>query len=341
MWRTLIVALALTFTLPAAGAARDITDMAGHTVTIADRISRVYAASPPATYLLYAIDPSLVVALNFPLRAEERRWLRLEFTGLPVAGGLLGQGRNVNMETLLMLKPDVVLFWAWKETAINEQVTEPLKRVGIPAVALDLDRLDGYPAAITFLGDLLDRKERARALATYAQETLRSVTAAISGIPEQERLSVYYAEGTDGLATERETSVHAELIGLAGGKNVHRGQALDHMGMEKVSLEQVLVYDPEVIVVQERAFYDAVMKDARWSGIRAVRTKRVYLVPRLPFNWFDRPPSVMRILGLKWLANALYPERYRLDLASETKAFYRLFLGVELTDKDVQEVIRQ
>jgi len=46
-------------------------------------------------------------------------------------------------------------------------------------------------------------------------------------------VSVYYAEGTDGLATERETSVHAELIGLAGGRNVHKGEALDHMGMQK------------------------------------------------------------------------------------------------------------
>jgi iron complex transport system substrate-binding protein len=340
MWRSQVVCSTLSLAVSAPGLAREITDMAGRRVTVSDTIRRVYAGSPPATDLVYAIDPSLLVALNFPVRGDERHLLRPAFTRLPVAGGVFGQGRSVNLETLLALKPDLALLWTWKGGSANEQFIERFASIGVPSVVLDLDRLEDYPQAILFLGDLLDRKERAQTLAAYAQETLRSVAAATSSIPEPARVSVYYAEGTDGLATERETSVHAQLIGLAGGRNVHRGEALDHMGMEKVTLEQVLLYNPEVIVVQEPAFYDVIMKDRRWSAIRAVKHKRVYCIPRLPFNWFDRPPSFMRFLGLKWLANALYPQRYSIDLKAETKSFYRLFLGVEVNEQEMREILR-
>ena len=49
-------------------------------------------------------------------------------------------------------------------------------------------------------------------------------------------------------------------------------------------------------------------------------------------NWVDRPPSFMRALGIQWLANALYPKQFPLDLEAETRRFYRLFFGVDLSD---------
>ena len=190
-----------------------------------------------------------------------------------------------------------------------------MRKSGIATVFLDLEHLDKCPEAFLFLGELLGRRERARKLADYARGTLHKIAAITAGIPERDRRTVYYAEGTDGLATERESSVHAELITLAGGRNVHRGKALDNMGMEKISLEQVLIYNPQVIVTQERTFYDLFAQDKRWQAIRAVKDKQVLLIPRNPFNWFDRPPSFMRLLGLKWLTNrfvsATLSRRYR------------------------------
>ena len=108
---------------------------------------------------------------------------------------------------------------------------------------------------------------------------------------EENRVRVYYAEGTDGLSTERSQSFHAELIPLAGGINVHQGTALDHYGMEKISMEQLLLYDPEVILIKEKSFFDHIFTDPRWQNLRAVKEHRVYLIPFEPFNWFDRPPS--------------------------------------------------
>jgi iron complex transport system substrate-binding protein len=161
MRRALVVTLTLSLALSVPGLARDITDMVGRKVAVPDTIRRVYAGSPPATYLVYAIDPSLLVALSFPVREEERRLLRPEFARLPVAGGVFGQGRSVNLEMLLALRPDLALFWASTDSSTNEQFIERFASMGVPSVALDLDRLEDYPGAILFLGDLLNRNARA------------------------------------------------------------------------------------------------------------------------------------------------------------------------------------
>lgn len=66
---------------------------------------------------------------------------------------------------------------------------------------------------------------------------------------------------------------------------------------------------------------------------------RVYLTSRHPFNWFYRPPSFMRILGLKWITGILYPKEYPVDIAKEEVDFYRLFLGVTKSRDEMKEVI--
>jgi iron complex transport system substrate-binding protein len=104
--------------------------------------------------------------------------------------------------------------------------------------------------------------------------------------------------------------------------------------MDMISLEQVMLYNPDVMLVLEPVFFKAVFSDPRWRRIGAVKEERVYFIPNQPFNWFDRPPSFMRLLGAKWLANHLYPERYRVDLMRETQEFFRLFLGVNLSPEE-------
>lgn len=336
-----IYCLCAVVTLDAASAdARMITDMTGRKVQVPERITRVYASSPPATYLLYAIDPALIVGLNSPLNGAEKRFLHPSLRSLPVVGSSVGQGKNLNSELLLKVRPDIVLVWGWQQPEINAKFEQIFRQLKIPTVYLRIDSLRDYPAAFSFMGDLLDRRDRGGKLRRYAEETLQTVDRAVAGIRPEQRPTVYYAEGQDGLATEREGSFHAELIGLAGGRNVHRGEALDHYGLEKVSLEQVMLYNPQVVLLQEDEFLTMVAHDPRWKSIRAVREGRFYKIPRMPFNWFDRPPSFMRLLGLRWLTNRLHPGRYPFDPLADTRRFYRLFLGMEPGTGDLTEILR-
>ena len=320
--------------------ARQITDMRGRAVQVPDVIRTVYGTTPPATCMVYAMDPGRMAGLNFPVHPREARYLDPRLSDLPVIGGWFGQGRVANLETLLAVRPDIILVWMWHTSVINEKMEAALKPLGIPVVYLALDSLGDYPRAFRFLGDLLGLKERGAALAQYAEETLRGVDRLRASIPASRRISVYYAEGSDGLSTECHRSMHAELIERVGGENVHRCRDTNPYGMQRVSIEQLLGYDPQVIISQEPLFFKRVVSDPRWKTIRAVREGQVYRIPKLPFSWFDRPPSFMQLLGVRWLAHRLYPGLYPLDPVLDTQAFYRLFLHHALTAASAREVLK-
>lgn len=337
----IVFLLFLALLMPVHAQGKEIVDMAGRKVWVPENITKIYGASPPATYLLYAVAPTLIAGLNYPFNPVERRYLRPDVSSLPVIGGWFGQGRTPNQETLLKVKPDVMLVWMWKGAAANEKIEQVAGRLGLPLVYVRIDHLSDYPEAFLFMGRLVGMEERARKLSDYARCALEGIEPVVAAIPEEKRVSVYYAEAPDGLSTECDSSPHTEPINLAGGRNIYRCTPKDDFGMERISIEQVMLADPEVILAQEKEFVDRVCSDPGWQSIRAVKNRRVYLIPRAPFNWFDRPPSFMRLLGVKWLTSILHPDRYPLDLAGETREFYRIFLGVELDDEALRKVLHQ
>lgn len=310
--------------------ARRITDMTGRKVTVPDTITRVYATAPPATYLVYAVARDMLVGLNTPYRKTGGRYLDPRLKTLPVLGGWFGQGRMANLESLMRARPDVVVAFRWLGRATPWKIEETLGPLGLPVVSVVIKGLEDYPRLFRFLGDLLGRRERGEALARYAEKVLAELAALRKHIPPDQRLSVYYAEGAQGLRTECHGSFHAELITLCGAVNPHRCLSRTIYGMDKVSLEQVLAYNPQVILSHDSMFLKALPKDRRWNGVRALTSGRVYPIPTVPLNWFDRPPSFMRLLGAQWLAQRLYPDRYAVDLVARTREFFGLFLGAKL-----------
>ena len=324
--------------LPAARA-DTLTDAAGRTVTLPAQARRVYGSAPPFMVLLASLAPQRAVGLNFALPPAAAAYGPPGLTQLPILGGVSGHGQLASPETLLGLQPDLVL--GWHSRFVDGQETEALaRRIGAPLLFVQLDTLDDWPAAYALVGRATGEEARARQLGDAIRAAQARVRAAVAEVPDSHRVRVYYAEQPDGLATECDRSFHAEAIALAGGVNVRRCEQATPQGMDRVSLEQVLAWDPQVIVAQDPAFFASVVHDPRWAGVRAVRDGRVHLVPRLPFNWIDRPPSAMRALGIQWLANLFYPRRFPFDAATEVPAFYRLFFGVELSPAQVQAMLQ-
>jgi len=332
---------ALLFISVGVADAREIIDMAGRKVAIPDAIKKVYVPSPYGTYMVYSMDPTLLISFNNPSK-EGRRYLHKAVQDLPVIGRIPGQDQQSSIEAVLKAKPDLVIMWSAKKTIVmDEKANDALNQLHLPIVYAVAESLNDYPDVYLFMGKLLGMEERARELSVYFQIALTEAKEIVDRIPKEKRPSVYYAEGADGLSTECNDSVHVELLQLAGDTNVHRCHTASHMGLEKISLEQLTQYNPEVILASEVGFYDKVIreKDPAWQPIKAVKEGKVYLIPKVPFNWFDRPPSFMRIIGLKWLMSNLYPSQYKADFNKEAREFYRIFLGVELSQEEMMRVI--
>lgn len=329
----LLVALAL----PALARAGSVTDMEGHTVAVPDAPARIYTLSPPDTLLVYAIDPCLLVGWNYPTPGTAAGWLPACAAKLPILGGFFGQGMTPNKEALLAAKPDLVVTgsMAKPQAAFNSFFTE----AGIPVVAIESATPADYAPALRFLGKVLNRRERADKLADYAEKTLADIQAGLDKIPQDKRVTVYYAEGGDGLYTEGRGSFHTLVLDQAGGVNVHPTPQTRRYGMDKVTMETVLGYAPQVILVQDAKCRDMILASPTWREIPAVKNGRVLLLPDTPFNWFDRPPSFMRLLGVKWLAQAFYPDVFPYDMTKETKEFLKLFLQTDINDATAQALL--
>ena len=62
--------------------------------------------------------------------------------------------------------------------------------------------------------------------------------------------------------------------------------------------------------------------------VKAERERRIYLAPNLPYGWFDAPPGVNRLIGVRWLTSILYPKQFPENLHDATRTFSKLFLAL-------------
>jgi iron complex transport system substrate-binding protein len=147
---------------------------------------------------------------------------------------------------------------------------------------------------------------------------------------------VYSGRGPRGLETGLGGSINVETIEFLGARNV---AAERRGGMAVVSVEQVLLWNPDVIITIDQDFAANVRRDPVWSSIKAVQAGRVHLSPKMPFGWVDFPPSVNRLIGLWWLAKILYPQQFPEDLRPLTRDFYRRFYHVTPTDAQIEHVL--
>lgn len=318
--------------------ARMFTDSAGRTVQIPDTVSKVYAAGPPAMVLVYVLKPEALTGWPRAPRAEEMPYIAKPYRSLPETGRLTGRGGDLNLETLLEIHPDLIIDFGSVTETYKSLADRVQRQTGIPYVLVD-GRFDHTAAALRLVGKALGVPERGERLAEYVEHTFHDLGTALSKVPEDQRPRTYLARGPDGLETGLKGSINTEIIERAGGRNVANAGGV-RTGIVKVSMEQVIVADPDTIITWDRNFYKDVWNDPLWQGIDAVRLGRVYLSPTAPFGWIDRPPSINRIIGLKWLASIFYPHRVKLDLAKTTREFYRLFYHVDLTDDQLNTLIR-
>ncbi|UFH58031.1 ABC transporter substrate-binding protein [Sulfurovum mangrovi] len=317
--------------------AKSVEDMLGRTVIIPDKINKIYASSPILLYSLIAIDRSKIAGLNFPFQQGEAAYLDKETVNLPVLGGWFGQGRTPNSEMILATAPDLILLSEFQKQMGESKIKAALGHTEIPLFYLKSDTLEELVETFPYLGKITGNEERAARLYRYGRDTLEEAGKVVVSAARKPR--VYYAEGIDGLQTECDGSWHSELITLAGGENVHHCAIQSAFGRQRIGFEQLLQYNPEIILVFNKDFYQKIYQDKKWQFIDAVKEKKVYLIPKGPFSWFDRPPSFMKLLGLKWLLTVFHPEAYPVDIREEAKDFYRLFLGIALTDVQLDAIM--
>ena len=332
--RSLLAGLSSTLVQPRLAQAQTVADATGRALTIPANVTRVFPAGPPAAIMLYTLAPELLIGWPRANRPQEREFLLPDIGSRPEIGRITGRGNTANLEVVLALKPDLILD-VGSTTATYVTLAERVQeQTGIPYALLD-GRFEATASSYRKLGELTRRVMQGKELADYTTRTLDTILQRIADIEQDKRPRVYFARGPRGLETGLGGSINVETIELLA-RNV-AGERKG--GLATVSIEQVLVWKPDVIIAIDRDFAANAKNDPGWRGVAAAQEGRVHLAPKLPFGWVDFPPSVNRLIGLWWLAKILYPERFPENIREIARDFYARFYHVTPTEAQMDAVL--
>ncbi|CUP36707.1 ABC transporter substrate-binding protein [Blautia wexlerae] len=322
---------------------REITDMAGRKVTVpaAENIESVFSAGPVAAIFLYMVAPDKLLGWNYELNDVEKSIILDKYQDLPN----FGMGDAVNYEAVIAANPTIAI----NSGKINDTMVSDCdalsESLGIPVVAVD-NELNNSAEAFRFMGELLGVEDHAEELAQYAEQVFTDINA-LSDIPEEKKVSVYFGNGEDSLETAPRGSQHAQILDAINAVNVADLELGDGSRVQ-ISAEQLLAWDPDVIVVNGEPKADKsgnsaaedILSNPDYASLKAVQDQKVYGTPNAPFSWVDRPAGPNRLIGMRWFSALIYPEYIKCDINEEIHKFFDLFYHVDLSDEQLGNVLK-
>ena len=322
---------------------REITDMAGRKVTVptAENIESVFSAGPVAAIFLYMVAPDKLLGWNYELNDVEKSIILDKYQDLPN----FGMGDAVNYEAVIAANPTIAINSGKINDAMVSDCDALSESLGIPVVAVD-NELNNSAEAFRFMGELLGVEDHAEELAQYAEQVFTDINA-LSDIPEEKKVSVYFGNGEDSLETAPRGSQHAQIFDVINAVNVADLELGDGSRVQ-ISAEQLLAWDPDVIVVNGEPKADKsgnsaaedILSNPDYASLKAVQDQKVYGTPNAPFSWVDRPAGPNRLIGMRWFSALIYPEYIKCDINEEIHKFFDLFYHVDLSDEQLENVLK-
>jgi iron complex transport system substrate-binding protein len=269
------------------------TDEVGRTVEVSGPPRRIVSVAPNVTEILFALGlggrlVGVTTYCEYPPEA-----LKIE-----KIGGYI----NPSLERIVALRPDLVVGIAEGDLRTFVDKLTALKipvYIANPRTALDV------LISIRKIGEVAFAPEPAREIVRSMEEKIQSIRDKVQGRP---RPRVLHILDFNPLISAGKGTFVDDLIRLAGGRNVAETAAGKY---PRFSMEEVLVQDPEVILLSSMKSRDPLVKQRRWwerwKTISAVKHGRIFV---LDSDLIHRPSPRMGE-GLEQVARAIHPEAFK------------------------------
>ena len=343
-WIALLLAACMLFALigcaaktaPASAKPEEFmfTDSVGRTVVLPDNIEKVAVSGPLAQIVVFALCPDKLVGIAQKWDKTAEKYLATEYYHLPELGQLYGGKGELNLETLLASGAQVVIDVGEPKGSIAEDLDALSEQTGIPFVHITAT-IGTMGDAYRKLGELLHMPDEAEALAAYCDGTYAKIAKLAERV---EKVDLLYITGDKGLNVIARGSYHAEIIDLLSNNLAVVDNPSSKGTGNEVDMEQIMLWNPDVILFAPGSVYASVGNDPMWSDIAAIRNGAYYEVPFGPYNWMGFPPSVQRLLGMLWMTKLLYPEAADYDLYTEVAEYFKLFYHCDLSKSDYHKL---
>jgi iron complex transport system substrate-binding protein len=281
-----------------------VTDQVGKRVTFARPVRRVVAIPIPAAAVVMAVDQSAshLVGMNALSWSAVHGGVMASIfpAALQVAHDIADANFAPNIESILALKPDVVIQWADK----GDGLLTPLHGAGLPVLGVTYGTsadLDGW---LTMFSAMLGKPERGTAMTARIDAQRQEIAQLAASRAGAGPRILYFLRYAQGMQVAGAGTFNSEYITLVGAKNAAADVA---GGFGAVHIEQVLRWDPDIVLLGnfDSTLPADIYDDPVWKGVAAVRAKKVYKVPLGGYRW--DPPSQETPLMWHWMSDIAFP----------------------------------
>ena len=314
----------------------EFTDSAGRTVELPRNITMVAPSGPLAQQVLLTFDPQVLCGLATEPSDIVEKYFGIDGDDYVIFGQIYGGKGNLNKEAVAASGAQVVIDIGEAKKSIVEDLDALQEALGIPCIHIAAS-IGTYDQAYTMLGEVLGQPERAEQLAAYCAKVRDSVAKAVEGLDEADMVRVAYV--TDETHAIAKGSFQGQVIDAYADNVVVVEDVVGSGTGNEVSLEQIALWDPDVIFFSNRELYESVADDPVWSTLTAVAEGAYYYVPQDPYCWMGMPPSVNQVLGMQWFPRVLYPQLFDGDLADAVSDYFKTIYGYELSEDEMAELV--
>ncbi|OUT15945.1 peptide ABC transporter substrate-binding protein [Campylobacter concisus] len=310
---------------------RDVKDITGDVVKVpakVEKIATLWYANNQIILMLGGADK--IVATTDLIK--NNKWFAHVYPRISsIPNGV--NGKDLQVEELVKLSPDVVI-------AADKKNKEELTKNGFTVLYPSFTNHADMKKSVSIMAEVIggEAPKIAQKFNEYFDGNLKRVLSKTDKIAASDRPKVLHiADGKNLFKVDGTNTIIDEWIRVAGGQN-----AVQKAGnMLEINAEEMPNMNPDVIIIGRAKAPEILKKiyeNPIYADTNAVKNKRVYVNPTGVFSW-DRY-GAEGALQILWAAKILHPEIFKdIDIAAETKKFYKEFLHYELSDDEVNYIL--
>lgn len=259
----LIILNIFIMSVSAAQAGISVTDDSGETVKLEAPARRIISLSPHLTETLFAAGAGdyVVGVVKFSNYPEAARKIQR-----------VGNYEQLDLETIISLKPDLVIAWGSGNAASQIQ---KLKSLGLAVYTSEPRKIDDIAANLERLGKLAGTQSIAtKAALEFRKEHLRLKKT----YSRQKKMAVFYEIWNRPLMTINGQHIISNVIKLCGGENIFSNLTIL---APVIDIEAVINKNPEVIISSVHTELQSEWREQwqHWTHLKAVSNNNLYFIP--------------------------------------------------------------
>lgn len=350
-----LAVISIGLVLPAISHAAEVTDILGRKVNVPDHVSRIVLGEGRLSYALALLDRDnpfqRIVGWQNDLRKLDPHSFETYKKKFPDVANIAVIGEtsevSVSVETILALKPDLVIFSvAGEGPKAHSPIADTLAQAGIAVLYVDfrVSPIENTPKSIAAIGEAIGRQAEAKQFTDFYAQHLDRITSRVAALKDEQKPSVFvellagvwqapgHTTGNGGLG---------QFVSAVGGRNIAASVVPGAIG--DVAVEYVLHADPDIYIatgnrspglllgagVEKEAAQkslESVLARPEFKELGAIRDHKAYGL------WHDFYNSPYNIVAIEALAKWIHPELFQdIDPAKTQQDMAKSLLAIDNT----------